>query len=391
MLKASNPAGDFFGGAVAVSGDIIVVGASQEDSSATGVNGNQYVDAAENSGAAYVFVRNDWAWRQEAYLKAFNSRAGDQFGRAVAVSGETVVVGAPFEDGSHWTYQDSGAAHVFVRDGTNWLVRDYLKAAYVDGFDTFGWSVALSGDTLVVGAPGEASDFRGVNLGQGNNSAPGAGAGFVFVRSGPVWKQQAYLKASNADTGHSLGSAVAAAGDWVVLGAPRERSSATGVNGNPMDSSMPNAGAAYAFVRAGTNWSQQAYLKASNTTPNNHFGFSVGAAGDTAVMGAYLENSLATGINGVQTTGDAPTSGAAYVFAGLGPPRPRIDFAPDGSTGYFVRFTGTPAATYRLQRGSSVKGLWETIATLTAPASGAVEFHDASPLPGQAFYRTAQP
>src|SRR5262249_34580842 len=139
------------------------------------------------------------------------------------------------------------------------------------------------------------------------------------VRSGGVWSQQAYLKASNTDAGDRFGRSVASSGDTVVVGAPDEASFSTGVNGNQLDNTFPNAGAAYVLLRSGTVWSQQAYLKASNTNANDSFGFSVAVSGDTVVVGAVNEASAATGVNGNQADNSAPGAGAAYVFTGLGP------------------------------------------------------------------------
>src|SRR5262249_18331914 len=156
----------------------------------------------------------------------------------------------------------------------------------------------VSDDTVVVGAGLEASVATGVNGNPADNSAPSAGAAYVFVRSGTVWSQQAYLKASNTGAVDNFGISVAVSGDTVVMGAPGESSGATGVNGNQADNSAPSAGAAYVFVRTGTVWSQQAYLKASNTGTGDQFGSSVAVSGDTVVVGANGEDSAATGVNG---------------------------------------------------------------------------------------------
>src|SRR5204863_403711 len=152
------------------------------------------------------------------------------------------------------------AAYIFVRSGTNWSQQAYLKASNTDAHDYFGSSVAVSGDTVVIGAPGEASNGTGVNGNQSDNSAFEAGAAYVFVRNGTNWSQQAYLKASNTDAHDGFGFSLAVSGDTVVVGAPTEASNATGVNGNQSDNSAFEAGAAYLFVRSGTTWSQQAYL-----------------------------------------------------------------------------------------------------------------------------------
>ncbi|MCO5213329.1 MAG: hypothetical protein M9936_26805, partial [Caldilinea sp.] len=323
-LKASNAeADDRFGWAVGISGDTLVVGAYEEASNATGVDGNQSDNSAYDAGAAYVFVRNaEGVWSQQAYLKASNAEADDQFGIAVAISGDTVVVGARYEassaigvDGneSDNSAPYSGAAYVFVRSGVTWSQQAYLKASNAGANDYFGSAVAISGNTVVVGAYSEDSSIAG---GESNNSATDAGAVYVFVRSGVTWSQQAFLKASNAESpsgfGDGFGSAVAISGDTLVAAAYNEDSNATGVNGNQTNNLASNSGAAYIFTRDGTGaWSQQAYLKASNTGASDMFGIAVAISGDTAVVGASSEDST---VAGGQSNNDAANAGAAYVF-----------------------------------------------------------------------------
>jgi hypothetical protein len=146
-----------------------------------------------------------------------------------------------------------------------------------------------------------------------NESATDAGAAYVFVRSGTTWSQQAYLKASNTGISDSFGWSAAVSGDMVVVGAYHEDSSTTGVNSTPNESAT-DAGAAYVFVRSGTTWSQQAYLKASNTRAGDDFGISVAVSGDTVVVGADLEDSSTTGVNSTPDE-SATNAGAAYVFS----------------------------------------------------------------------------
>lgn len=258
----------------------------------------------------------DAAITQQAYLKASNTGPEDYFGYSVAVSGDTMVVGAYLEDS---TASGSGAAYVFVRNGTNWTQQAHLKASNPGNDDYFGLSVAISGDTLVVAANGEDSSATGVDGDQTDNSASASGAAYVFVRSGTNWSQQAYLKASNTDEGDEFGNSVAISGDTVVIGANGEDSSATGVDGEGSDNSVSHAGAAYVFVRNGTTWTQQAYLKASNTGAVDSYGVGDGFArvaisGDTVVVGAPGEDSNAIGVDGDQSDNSAYDSGAAYVF-----------------------------------------------------------------------------
>jgi hypothetical protein len=314
-LKASNTgAGDQFGSSVAVDGDTVVVGAPLEDSSSTGVGGLDN-DSASDSGAAYVFIRTGTTWTQQAYVKASNTGAGDQFGSSVAVDGDTVVVGAPLEDSNSTgvggavndSASDSGAAYVFIRTGTTWTEQAYVKASNTGASDRFGYSVAVDGDTVVVGALLEDSNSTGGGL---DNSASDSGAAYVFTRTGTTWTEQAYLKASNTGAGDDFGYSVAVDGDTVVVGALLEDSNSTG---GGLDNSASDSGAAYVFTRTGTTWTQQAYLKASNTGAGDYFGSSVAVSGDTVVVGALAEDIAAGAAYMFLITADVATSGAAGV------------------------------------------------------------------------------
>ena len=190
----------------------------------------------------------------------------------------------------------------------------YIKASNTDGGDQFGYSVAASGNTIVVGAPFEDSNASGVNGNDADNSLGSSGAAYVFVLSGGTWSQQAYLKASNTTAFDYFGISVAVSGDTVVVGAEQEDSAATGVNGNQADNSEPNSGAVYVFTRSGTTWTQQAYLKASNTDGFDSFGAAVAVSGDTVAVGAKNEDSAATGVDGNEANNSAVQSGAAYVY-----------------------------------------------------------------------------
>jgi hypothetical protein len=327
-IKASNTdAGDWFGGTVAIYGDTLVVSAAWEASNATGINGDQANNTAQDSGAVYVFIRNGTVWSQQAYIKASNTDVDDFFGVSIAIYGDTLAVGTFYEDSSatgiNGNQSDNsanaaGAVYVFTRSGTVWSQQAYVKASNTDVEDRFGTSVAIYGDTLVVGARDESSTATGINGDQGNNSAQHAGAAYVFTRSGTVWSQQAYLKASNTDSYDQFGSSVAIYGDTVVVGAVNENSNATGINGDQGNNSAINSGAAYVFTRSGGTWSQQAYLKASNTGAGDAFGYSIAIAGDTVVVSAIEEDSNVIGINGNQSDNSADAAGAAYVFTRSG-------------------------------------------------------------------------
>lgn len=323
-LKASNTgAGDEFGTAVAISGNTVVVGARHEKSLSTLINGDQSDDTGFYVGAAYVFVRQGTHWVQQAYLKAANAGESDRFGESVAISGDTIVIGARGESSSSTGVNGiasnnsapiSGAAYVFVRTGNTWTQQAYLKASNTDGGDQFGCSVAIHGNTAIIGAKRESSSSTIINGDQSDNSVAGAGAAYVFVRSGGTWTQQAYLKAPNSENDDEFGFSVAIHGDTAVIGAYQEDSAAIGVNGNWADNSASNAGAAYVFVRSGLVWSRQAYVKALSPGENDLFGHSVAVFGDTIVVGANGEASLTNTINGDPYDNSAPYTGAAYVF-----------------------------------------------------------------------------
>jgi hypothetical protein len=313
-LKAFNTqSSQQFGYSVAISGDTAVVGAHFESSGATGVNGTPTGTILGSSGAAYVFVRSGGGWTQQAYLKASNTRAAANFGESVAISGDTIVVGA-VAAAVPPSLVSTGAAYVFVRTGNAWSQQALLSASNLGPGDQFGKSVAISGDTIVVGAHREASAAAGVDADQDDNSALQAGAAYVFVREGSTWTQQAYLKASNPDVDDFFGFSVSVSGDTVVVGAPSEDSHATGIDGDQASDTASLAGAAYVFWRTGETWTQQAYVKASNTFQGQQFGYSVAVSRDTLVVGSRLETSLGTGVNGDQTTNRASAVGAAYVF-----------------------------------------------------------------------------
>jgi hypothetical protein len=340
-LKAPNAgAGDQLGYSVALSGDTMVVGAVGEDSNQTTITNSDSAstdNSAADAGAVYLYVRSGSSWSQQAYLKAPNAQTNDYFGASVAISGDTIVVGASEEASNQTTITNgssasadnsafaTGAAYVVVRSGTSWSQQAYLKAPNAQADDNFGVSVAIDGDTLVVGAEAEASNQTTITNGaSADNSAAGAGAAYVFVRSGSSWSQQAYLKAPNAQANDLFGHSVAIAGDTIVVGANTESSNqATITNGSSAsaDNSASEAGAAYVFVRSGSSWSQQAYLKAPDVDGGDNFGVCVAISGNTVVVGADSEDSNQTTITNGPTASannDQTATGAVYVFVRSG-------------------------------------------------------------------------
>ncbi len=322
LLANDGALGDQFGAAVAVDGDIAVIGARRDD------------DQGDSSGSAYVFVRSGGIWSEQAKLLASDGADLDQFGSTVAVSGTTAVVSAHRDDDQG---DSSGSAYVFVRSDGIWSQQAKLLASDGAMGDVFGISVAVDGDIAIAGAPNHDDE--------GSES----GSAYVFVRSGGIWSQQAKLLASDGAVGHRFGFAVALDGDIAVVGAfgdddqgsnsgsayvfdltsaavtvsevakllasdgaVQDRfGSAVAVDGDIAVVGAPNhgdkgvgSGSAYVFVRSGGSWSQQAKLLAGDGAPNDMFGSSaVAVSGTTAVIGALLEDDNGT------------NSGSAYVFA----------------------------------------------------------------------------
>jgi len=265
-LTASDAAGvDQFGNSVSVSGDTAVVGAFRDDN---------------YTGSAYVFVRSGGVWTQQQKLTASDAAASDRYGHSVSVSGDTAVVGATqtFVDGFN-----PGSAYVFVRAGTLWTEQQKLTASDAAANDSFGSSVSVSGDTAVVGA--DLDSHPGKSF---------AGSAYVFVRSGKVWNQQQMLTASDARSGDLFGVSVSLSGDTTVVGAYHD-----GEGGAAFD-----LGSAYVFVRSGGIWTEQQKLTASDAAAGDEFGNSVSVSGDTAVVGAY------------QNYNSESDSGSAYVYTG---------------------------------------------------------------------------
>jgi hypothetical protein len=270
--------GDAFGASVGLWGDVegeintVVVGAPGEASSTSGValdtDGSN--DDAPGAGAAYVFERDELTgdWAQTAYLKASNTNAGDRFGFAVAIHGDTIVVGAEREDSGDVNNQgdnsaiEAGAAYVFERSGDSWAQTHYLKASNVAAGYFFGANLTMTDTTLVVGSPGEGS-IGGTN----------SGAAYVFSYVDGAWTQTNFYKAFNADAD----SAFAGPPGSVAYGSP-----------SILNQMCP----------------------AQNTTK----GASLSVSGDTLVVGTPYEDSEAVGVNGVPTNNPIPDSGAVYIF-----------------------------------------------------------------------------
>ena len=352
-VKASNPqAAAEFGHVVALSadGNTMAVSAYFEASATRGVNGNQNDDSIPQAGAVYVFTRRGATWTQQAYIKASNTGEagtegnfgdGDQFGFSVSLSddGNTLAVGANAEDSNARgingnqndnSMQSAGAAYIFVRSGATWTQQAYVKAPNTAPNVQFGYSVALSadGNTFAVSAFDEAGSSR-VVLGPDGPFTPGrngTGAIYVYTRTGTTWALQAYLKASNAENGDSLGVIVSISddGNTIAGGILDEDCFSTGVNpSNACDNDVrsdTSVGAVAVFIRNGTQWAQQAFIKASNTGKEDWFGSRLQLSGDgnTLAVAAQLEDSAAQGVDGKQDDDSAQEAGAVYFFTRTG-------------------------------------------------------------------------
>ncbi|MEP2937460.1 MAG: FG-GAP repeat protein [Gilvibacter sp.] len=337
-------------------GNYLAVTTVEEDSNATGINGDGSNNSASRSGAVYVFVRIGGIWSQQAYIKASNAEANDFFGTHISLSndGSRLAVGAYNErsnatgvggDQTDNSINGAGAVYVFSRSGTTWAQEAYIKASNTgEDYDRFGTYVSLSddGSRLAVGALGEDSNATGVGGDQTNNAATDSGAVYMFSRSGTTWSQEAYIKASNTEANDNFGLTLSLSGDAtrLVVGTVLEDSNATGINGDETSNTSSSSGAAYVFLRSGTTWTQEAYIKASNTDANDYFGKSISldADGNTLAIGANQEDSDATGIGGDQTNNTGYTSGAVYLFTRTGTTWSQQAYIKSGSSDNFDQF-----------------------------------------------------
>lgn len=371
FLKAPNPdINDPSGGFdLDLSGDTLVLGMCGEDSAQTAIVHSPFAgltsagddDSASAAGAAYVFRRSGTTWALEAYLKAPNAETNDQFGCAVAISGDTIVVGARAEDSGNSAILHSpftgltpagdddslvspGAAYVYRRSGTTWALEAYLKAPNADAGDQFGGSVSISGDRIAVGAALERgglgtiiqSPAPGFTGATDNDSAAASGAVYIFERTGTTWAWNAYIKAPNPDPNDSFGGRIKLRGDTLIVGAVGEDGGVTTIQNSlgpsltPAgdDDSLATAGAVYVFRKTGATWAFESYLKAPNADNSDQFGSSVSLSedGNVAVVGVYNEDSAQTTISNslgpsLTTAGDDDSSnsaGAVYVFRRTG-------------------------------------------------------------------------
>lgn len=259
--------GDGFGQSVSIAGDTLVIGADLDD------------DKGEDSGSAYVYIRSGSTWTGQAKLVPSDGASGDRFGFSVSIDGNTAVIGATLDDDRG---SASGSAYVYTRSGSTWTVQAKLVPANGASDDRFGYSVSIAGDTVVIGA--HLDDEKGTR----------SGSAYVYTRSGSSWTEQAKLVPADGASGDRFGSSVSIDGNTAVIGAQGDDDSANG------------AGSAYVFVRAGSTWTEQAKLLASDGEIFDSFGSSVSIDGDIAAIGAYSHGDK------------GQNSGSVYMYARFG-------------------------------------------------------------------------
>jgi hypothetical protein len=313
--------GDQFGYSIALSsdGNTLAVGAIGEDSNATGINGDQADNSANQSGAAYVFTRSSSTWSQQAYVKSSMTRPNVLFGYSIGLSGNGDTLAVAEYDAD----RGKGALYVLTRTGATWSHQARIQAENAENGDSLGYSMAISedGNTIAAGAADEDCLIPGVNPAGCDKDQPSdtsAGAAYVFVRSGTAWTQQAFLKSSHPHKSDWFGVRIAISGDGntVAVSAPQEDGASKGINGDETNLTASEAGAVYFFTRSGTTWIQQAYVKSSNSQASDEFGSSIGLSRDgrTMIVGARGEDSAAKGVNGNQADKSTRDAGAAYLF-----------------------------------------------------------------------------
>lgn len=268
LTAADAMSGDLFGASAAIQGNTAIIGANL-------ANGPTNAD----QGSVYVFTRTAGVWSQETKLTAADAAAGDQFGISTAMDGNTIIVGAAY-DSAPLTGQ--GSAYIFVRSGGGWIQQAKLTASDALQNDRFGNSVAIDGDTVIIGAFGDdgAAGFS-------------QGSAYIFVRSGSLWTQQAKLIAPDAATEDQFGISVAISADTAIIGS----NLAAGPGGS-------NQGAAYIFIRENGSWSLQAKLTGNEPIYlDEHLGSSVGIDGDTALVGVPGDDYSGSALLYVRTNG----------------------------------------------------------------------------------------
>jgi hypothetical protein len=293
IVASDRGANDEFGHSVAISGDYVIVGAPDESEDSIGES------TLIGAGSAYIFKNNAGEWSQVQKIVASDRGTGDEFGLSIGISGDYVIVGAPYEgedtNGGN-SFIQSGSAYIFKNNDGTWSEVQKIVASDRWNGDQFGWSVAISGDNAIVGSYLEDEDTSGENM------LSRAGSAYIFKNNAETWSQIQKIVAADRGAGDEFGINVAISGDYAIVGAWQEDHDLAGVNFREF------AGSAYLFKNNAGTWSQVQKMVASDRENFDSFGSSVAISGDYAIVGAFHEDHDATGENFI---GQA---GSAYLF-----------------------------------------------------------------------------
>jgi len=353
FIKAMYPeANDTMGYSVAISGDTIAVSATSEDGAVAGVNGDQTSNGSSESGAVYIFVREGSTWRQEAYIKSDRPEEFNYFGGSVALDGDTLLVGEPRSTPYPTTGTNAvprpGVVHVYTRSQGEWSHTARIESPSSDP-DLFGYSVAISEDTAVIGAPYDSANGRNsgaiYSLPRGGAWGPltrlsaqtsstddvfgwsvtvqrdrmlvGApakslvaehvGKVVAYTRANGTWTEQQTLVAEVSETGGCYGWSVALRDDMAVVGSPYASLFRTTPRGQ-----------AFIYQRIGDSWQLAKSLHAAVPRDSDYFGASVALAGDAVIIAASGDSSGGRGIRADPNQGQLSQSGAFYLFGRRG-------------------------------------------------------------------------
>jgi len=282
LTASDGSAWDLFGISVSLDGNRCLVGANGDD------------DSGDHTGSAYIFRYDEPDWVQETKLTAFDGAQDDEFGTSVSLCGDVCLIGASGDDDNG---DGSGSAYVFRFDGHSWAYERKLLALDGQAGDLFGTSVSISTDLCIIGAKFD------------DDNGDKSGSAYIFRYGDPNWVQQAKLMPSDGEAEDFFGGSVAADGGHCIVGAHGD------------DDRGQRAGSAYAFRFADPNWVQEAKLTASDGDAWDSFGWSVAVSGDVGVVGAYMDNAIAS------------EAGSAYIFR----------FA-DGNWGREIKLAGSDSA-----------------------------------------------
>lgn len=263
----ANPAyaDDTLGGTVALKNHMAMLGVMRRD------------DKGEDAGAVFAFEREANSWSQKQVLTAIDAKAGDAFGQSIALTARFLVIGAPRSDTPH---KDSGSAYVYVREKDTWRFQAKLTAKDGAASDLFGISVAIDGDTVLIGA-----DLN-------DEQAEKAGAVYAYVFDGKQWNHQAKLMAKDGANTDIFGVRVALFGDTALISARRDDLEGVGAD----------AGSAYIFERTKDKWTQTQKLVAPDGKADDRFARGVALNKETALISAMHHDAIGN------------NAGALYVF-----------------------------------------------------------------------------